>query len=80
MESIMKKILITIAFTGAILLIIVPSINANFAPNSQPSILVDMIQKISTTFSPTTAYLLATGLVCLVLFDIKRSSSPGKRR
>jgi hypothetical protein len=80
MESIVKKMLITIALIGALLLVIVPSMNVNFAPNPQPTILADMIQNISVSFSPTTIYLLATGLVCLVLFDIKRTSSPGKRR
>jgi hypothetical protein len=80
MEIIMQRMLKAITLTIAIILVIAPSIRANFVPESQSSFLFDMFQKVSTQFSPTTAYLLATGLISLILFDIKRTSSHKKRQ
>jgi len=80
METIMQRMLKAITLTIAIILVIAPSIKANFVPDSQPSFLFDMFQKVSAQFSPTTAYLLATGLISLILFDIKRASTSKKKQ
>lgn len=69
MEMIMRKILKAIALTGAIILVIAPSIKANFVPSAETSILMDIFQKINTAISPTTAYLFAIGIISLIVFD-----------
>jgi len=78
METIMQRMLKAITLTIAIILVIAPSIKANFVPDSQPSFLFDMFQKVSAQFSPTTAYLLATGLISLILFE--RASTSKKKQ
>ncbi len=76
----MRKMLKAITLTGAFLLVIAPAINANFAPYSQQSILIAMTQQVTIAFSPTAAYLLATGLISLVISDIRRTPNRKKRR
>jgi len=80
MENIMRKMLKAITLTGAFLLVIAPVINANFTPYSQQSILITMTQPVAFAFSPTAAYLLATGLISLVISDIRRTPNRKKRR
>ena len=80
MGVIMQRILKAITLTIAIILVIAPSIKANFVPDPHSSFLFDMFQKVSAQFSPTTAYLLATGLISLILFDIKRATTSKKKQ
>lgn len=78
MEIVLKRILKAVAITGALLLIIVPSIEAGFVPGSQESVLTAVFHKVALPFSPTAAYLLATGLIALVLLDTRRPSARKK--
>ena len=71
MENIMRKMLKVIALTGSIILVIAPSINANFAANTEASFLLTILHQINTAFSPTTAYLFAIGIISLVIFDMR---------
>ena len=74
MEIVLKRILKAVAVSGAFLLIIVPTIEAGFVPGSHKSFLTAIFQKVALPISPTAAYLLATGLIALVLLDTRGTS------